>query len=313
MSGYIDGVLSENSMAILKAAPSTPPLRKKTKKQQEIVEDDTQIGPPPRPFVKWVGGKRQLLDILHAEAPESFGRYYEPFVGGGAYLFSQLPDRATIADANPELINCYQVIHDDVEALIRSLWMHKNDETHFYAVRAKDLSKMTPVQRASRFIFLNKTCFNGLYRENKSGQFNTPFGRYENPKIVDTENLRTISEYLRTYDVEIKHSDYKFVLAEAQPGDYVYFDPPYAPMTKTANFASYVKGGFGLQDQAELAKTFVELSKKGVLAMLSNSNTPIIHELYKGFNIKIIHAARAINCKGGKRGKEANEVLVTNY
>lgn len=264
----------------------------------------------PHPFVKWAGGKRQFLDILHAEAPKSFGRYYEPFVGGGAFLFSRLPDSATISDANSELINCYRVIRDDVEMLIQNLRIHTNDEAYFYAVRAKDLSKMTPVQRASRFIFLNKTCFNGLYRENKRGQFNTPFGRYENPKFADTENLRAISEYLRTYDVEIKHSDYKFVLTEAQPGDYVYFDPPYTPTSKTANFTGYVKGGFGLQDQAELAKTFAELSKRGVLVMLSNSNTPIIHELYKRFNIKIIHAARAINCKGGKRGREANEVLV---
>ena len=312
MGIQIDEVLSGNSMTILKAARTSTSLRKKENKQRDT-EDDTQIGPPPRPFVKWVGGKRQLLDILHDASPAEIGRYYEPFVGGGAFLFSQLPDSATVSDANPELINCYQVIRDDVEALIRSLWTHKNEETHFYAVRAKNLAKMTPVQRASRFIFLNKTCFNGLYRENKSGQFNTPFGRYENPKVVDTVNLRTISEYLRTYDVEIKHSDYKFVLTEAQPGSYVYFDPPYAPMTKTANFAGYVKGGFSLQDHADLANTFAELSKKGVLVMLSNSNTPIIHDLYKGFNIKIIHATRAINCKGDKRGKEANEVLVTNY
>ncbi len=312
MGIQIDEVLSGNSMAILRAARTTTPLRKKENKRQDN-EDDTQIGPPPRPFVKWVGGKRQLLDILHAAAPDNFGRYYEPFIGGGAYLFSQLPDSATISDANPELINCYQVIRDDVEALIRSLRTHKNEEAHFYAVRAKKLPTMTAVQRASRFIFLNKTCFNGLYRENKSGQFNSPFGRYKNPKIVDTENLRAISEYLNTCDVEIKHSGYQFVLDKAQPGDYVYFDPPYAPMTKTANFASYVKGGFGLQDQAELAQTFAELDKKGVKVMLSNSNTPIIHELYKGFNIKIIHASRAINCKGSKRGKEANEVLVTNY
>lgn len=276
-------------------------------------EDDTQIGPPPRPFVKWVGGKRQLLGILHAAAPADFGRYFEPFIGGGAFLFSQLPDTATISDANPELINCYQMVRDDVEGLIRSLQTHKNEEAHFYAVRAKDLSKMSPVQRASRFIYLNKTCFNGLYRENLKGQFNAPFGRYPNPKIVDKENLRAISEYLQTFDVEINCSGYQDVLNKAQAGDFVYFDPPYAPMTKTASFAGYVKGGFGLQQQADLAKVFAQLTKKGVLVMLSNSNTPIIHELYEGFNIEVIHAARSINCKGGKRGKEANEVLVTNY
>ncbi len=276
-------------------------------------DDDTQIGPPPRPFVKWAGGKRQLLDILNAAAPANFGRYYEPFVGGGAFLFSQLPDSATISDANPELINCYQVIRDDVEALIRSLRQHKNEEEHFYAVRAKDLTKMTPVQRASRFIYLNKTCFNGLYRENKSGQFNAPFGRYENPKIVDKENLLAINKYLQESDVDIYCGSYKTVLDKAMAGDFVYFDPPYAPMTRTANFANYLKGGFGLDDQAELANVFADLTRRGVQVMLSNSNTPVIHDLYKNFNIQTIRAIRSINCKGGKRGKEANEVLVTNY
>lgn len=280
---------------------------------QDAERDDTQIGPPPRPFVKWVGGKRQLLDVLHSAAPSDFGRYFEPFIGGGAFLFSQLPDKATISDANAELINCYQVVRDNADALIRSLRLHKNDEAYFYAVRAKKPSEMTPVQRASRFIFMNKTCFNGLYRENKSGQFNAPFGHYDNPKIVDTENLLAISEYLRTFDVEIKHSGYQEVLEQALPGDFVYFDPPYVPMTKTASFSAYVKGGFGLIEQTDLARVYAELTKKGVLVMLSNSNTPIVHDLYKEFNIKIIHAARSINCKGGKRGKEANEVLVTNY
>lgn len=276
-------------------------------------EDDTQMASSPRPFVKWVGGKRQLLDILNAAAPANYGRYFEPFVGGGALLFSQLPNSATISDANSELINCYQVIRDDVEALIRSLHQHKNEEVHFYTVRAKDLTKLSPVQRASRFIFLNKTCFNGLYRENNSGQFNAPFGRYENPKIVDRDNLLAINEYLQESDVEICCGSYQTVLDKAVAGDFVYFDPPYAPMTKTASFANYLKGGFSLDDQAELAKVFAELTERGVLVMLSNSNTQIIHDIYKGFNIKTIHATRSINCNGGKRGKEANEVLVTNY
>lgn len=275
--------------------------------------DDTQISPPPRPFVKWAGGKRQLLDILHAAAPECFGRYYEPFIGGGAFLFSQLPNHATISDANPELINCYQVIRDDAEALIRSLLRHRNEEAYFYDVRAKDLAKMTAVQRASRFIYLNKTCFNGLYRENSSGQFNAPFGRYQNPKIADKENLRAISRYLQTSDVEIHCGGYQTVLAQAQPGDFVYFDPPYVPLTKTASFASYVKGGFGPDHQQALAQTYADLSQRGVRVMLSNSNTRVIHDLYRNFNIRIIHATRAINSRGAKRGKEANEVLVTNY
>lgn len=279
----------------------------------EAQEDDTQEGRPPRPFVKWAGGKRQLLNILNAAAPDEFGRYFEPFIGGGAFLFSQLPNSATISDANPELINCYEVIRDDVDALIRSLQKHKNEEDHFYTVRAKNLNKLTKVQRASRFIFLNKTCFNGLYRENKSGQFNAPFGRYVNPTITDKENLLAIGEYLNKADIEIYCGGYQSILDKVVAGDFVYFDPPYAPLTRTASFASYVKGGFGLQDQAELADVFTELTHNNVKVMLSNSNTEIIHSLYQGRNIQTIHASRSINCKGGKRGKEANEVLVTNY
>lgn len=279
-----------------------------------VVNKIANIEPAPRPFVKWVGGKRQLLDVLHALLPkERPGRYYEPFIGGGAFLFSQLPEVATISDVNSELINCYKVIRDDVEALLRSLCRHKNEEAYFYMTRAKDVTKLTPVQRASRFIFLNKTCFNGLYRENSKGQFNTPFGRYAKPTIADKVNLMAVSEYLNNADIEIIHSGYQHVLVTALPGDFVYFDPPYVPLTKTANFAGYVKGGFGLNDQTELAEVFAELTRRGVNAMLSNSNTEIVHDLYKAFNIKAVHATRSINCKGGMRGKAANEVLVTNY
>ena len=267
----------------------------------------------PRPFVKWVGGKRQLLSTLNAAAPKTFKHYYEPFIGGGAFMFSMLPRDITISDMNGELINCYQVIKDDVQGLIRSLKTHKNTEDHFYDVRAKDLSKLTKVQRASRFIFLNKTCFNGLYRENKSGQFNTPFGRYAKPNIVDIENLLAIHDYLNMVNISIHHRGYEHVLNEAQYGDFVYFDPPYAPLTKTANFAAYVKGGFNDDNQAQLANAFKALSARGVNVMLSNSNAQLIHDLYAGFKIEIIHATRAINCKGGSRGKKANEVLITNY
>lgn len=285
----------------------------KQKVPSKVVVAKPLVEPVPRPFVKWAGGKRQLLNILNESAPASFNRYFEPFIGGGAFLFSQLPNSATVSDANPELINCYQVIRDNVEGLIRSLVLHKNDEDHFYATRAKNLKKLTPIQRASRFIYLNKTCFNGLYRENRSGQFNAPYGRYENPKIADKDNLLAISEYLNGADIEIYSSDYQAIISKAKAGDFVYLDPPYVPLTKTASFASYVKGGFGLDDQMALAKAFAVLSEKGVYVMLSNSNTPIIHELYAEFNIKTIHASRSINCKGGKRGKEENEVLVVNY
>lgn len=267
---------------------------------------------PLRPFVKWVGGKRQLLDLLNGTVP-SHNRYIEPFIGGGALLFSRQPNSATISDINPELINCYQIIRDNVEGLVRSLRCHKNTEDHFYMVRAKKTDTMTPVQRASRFIYLNKTCFNGLYRENKSGQFNTPFGRYTNPCIVDEDNLHAISRYLRRANVEILHSGYQHVLTTAQVGDLVYFDPPYAPLTKTANFAAYTKAGFTQADQEALAETFATLHRRGVKLMLSNSNADLIRDLYKDFSIETVYATRAISCKGAGRAKAANEVLVTNF
>lgn len=267
----------------------------------------------PRPFVKWVGGKRQLLPVLIAATPANFSHYFEPFVGGGAFFFYLSKEKATISDANPELINCYETIRDDVDALISNLKNYVNDEASFYVTRALDLTKMTKVERAGRFIYLNKTCFNGLYRENKSGQFNTPYGRYSNPNIADQENLLAISSYLNNNDINIYHRSYKSVLKEAKAGDFVYLDPPYAPLTKTASFSSYVKGGFGHEDQVELAKMCVELSDKGVYFMQSNANVDTIHSLYGNFNIEIVHAARSISCKTVGRGKAANEVLITNY
>lgn len=267
--------------------------------------------PAPRPFVKWVGGKRQLLNILNAAAPKIHGKYFEPFLGGGAFLFSRLPSSATISDANPELINCYLTIRDYVEPLLENLSAHENTETHFYITRSENLSGLTQVQRASRFIFLNKTCWNGLYRENKSGQFNTPFGRYKNPKIVDTENLRAVSHYLKTSGIDIENCDYRQATDQAQPGDFVYLDPPYVPLTKTASFAGYMKGGFGIDDPMALAKVFTGLVSLGVSVMTSNSNTATVRDLYKNFNIETVHASRSVNCKPGCRGKEANEVLIT--
>lgn len=304
------GSLLEDPATTKPLSPVAPPVAPAVRNVSSAGTNGTVI----RPFVKWVGGKRQLLDVLTAAMPNPLtGRYFEPFIGGGALLFSQLPSRATISDINPELVNCYQVIRDDLDGLIRSLRRHKNTEEHFYFVRAKRPSTMTPLQRASRFIYLNKTCFNGLYRENKSGQFNAPYGRYANPRIVDVENLTAIHHYLSGNDVRIHHAGYQHVLDNAKAGDFIYLDPPYAPMSETANFTSYTKSGFGLEDQKELARVFAELSRRGVKVMQSNSNTEVIRELYKEFNIQTVYATRAINCKGNKRGKEANEVLITNY
>ena len=278
-----------------------------------LAEKKQTIDVTPKPFVKWAGGKRQLINLLIDNAPTSFGRYFEPFVGGGALLFALLPSAATITDANPELINAYQIIRDELPALMKDLARHRNDEEYFYAIRAKQPARLSAVKRASRFLYLNKTCFNGLYRENSKGEFNAPFGKYVNPKILDQENLTAVSAYLNDSDVAIYHRDYKAVLDEARPGDFVYFDPPYYPLTQTASFTKYVGADFGPDNQQELAAVFGELARRNVYVMLSNSNTEFIKNLYQGHRIQQVAASRAINCKGSKRGKELNEVLVRSW
>jgi len=267
----------------------------------------------PKPFVKWAGGKRQLIDILLANLPSEYNTYIEPFVGGGALLFEVLPQNAIINDINFELINTYRVIKHYVDELIKDLKKHKNEKEYYYKLRALNPDDLSLVERASRFIFLNKTCFNGLYRENKKGQFNVPFGRYKNPKILDEENLRAVSEYLNTANIKIYNTDYKNICKLAKEGDFIYFDPPYYPLTKTASFTKYSKYDFTERDQIELYKIFKELDKRGCYLMLSNSNTEFIKELYKGYEILEIEAIRAINSKGSKRKKAKIEILVKNY
>jgi DNA adenine methylase len=250
---------------------------------------------------------------LHSNAPESYNSYIEPFIGGGAFFFSMLPNEGTISDINSELINAYEVVRDDVYNLIESLKQHKNEEEYFYSIRAQKTTEMTQVQRASRFIFMNKTCFNGLYRENSKGQFNTPFGRYKNPNIADADTLQAVSVYLNQSNISILHQDYKTTAMNAKKGDFVYFDPPYYPMSATASFTKYAKGDFNAQNQAELADIFRTLTKRGCYVMLSNSNTEFIKELYKDFELIEVEANRFINCQGNHRGKQAVEVLVKNF
>lgn len=267
----------------------------------------------PRPFVKWAGGKRQLIDILLENPPKNFTTFYEPFIGGGALLFALMPSKAVISDINSELINVYNVIKNNVEDLIKNLQKHRNEENYFYKERALNLKNLSELRRASRFIFLNKTCYNGLYRENSKGQFNAPFGRYKNPKIADEDNLRAVSYYLNSSDIQIINQDYKKTVSNAMKGDFVYFDPPYHPWSETASFTKYSKGDFTIKDQEELAETFKWLDKKGVFVMLSNSNTEIIKNLYKGFNFSVVVANRFINCKAEKRGKGFFEILIKNW
>lgn len=278
------------------------------------------INAKPKPFVKWVGGKRQLLRQfreLGLYPPEDFNpitnTYYEPFVGGGAVFFDLLPKNAELSDLNNELVITYNVIKNSVDELIQSLQKHIYDKEYYLEVRAKKVDDLSDVEVASRFIFLNRTGFNGLYRVNKSGQFNVPFGQYNNPVICDEKNLRQVSEALQ--DVAITHQDYKNVLETAKTGDFIYLDPPYYPINATSSFTSYTAEGFLEKEQTELRDTFVKLHEKGCFVMLSNSDTLFINELYSGLDgitVNKITAGRSINSKGSGRGK-ITEVLVTNY
>ncbi len=267
----------------------------------------------PRPFIKWVGGKRQLISQMTTYFPKTFNKYIEPFVGGGAVFFYLLPQKAVLIDNNPELINAYQVIKHKVEDLIESLRVHKNDKDYFYNIRAIDrepsFRNLDKVERASRTIFLNKTCYNGLYRVNKKNQFNTPFGRYKNPKICDSLNLRAVNVALRNTTIHL--GDFGDCLSSAQAGDFVYMDCPYHPVSDTANFTSYTSDDFGIAEQKRLSRVFRHLDKKGCTVILSNSYTPFILELYQDFTIHTVHANRAVNCDPSKRGK-IREVLIAN-
>lgn len=289
--------------------------------KKNIIEHAAKIiKDKPKPFVKWVGGKRQLLKqfrLMNLYPPEKFdvktGRYFEPFLGGGAVFFDLLPKRAFLSDLNKELVITYNVIKDNVNDLIKSLKKHKIDKDYFLEVRAKDVNKLNDVEIASRFIFLNRTCFNGMYRVNSRGQFNVPYGKNPNPLICDEENLHKVSIALK--NVDIKHQSYKEVLKKAKKGDFVYFDPPYYPVSKTASFTSYTAESFLDKEQLELRDTVIELNKRGCYVMLSNSDTPFINKIYSGFKgirINKVAAGRAINSKGSGRGK-ITEVLITNY
>lgn len=266
------------------------------------------------PIVKWVGGKRQLINQLIENMPKSFNRYFEPFFGGGALFFELQPKNAYISDINSELINLYCVIRDNPNQLIVELSKHQISEEYFLRIRNLDrsdeYSRLTNIQKASRFIYLNKTCFNGLYRVNAKDQFNVPFGKYKNPKIFDKDNLLKCSNLLK--EAKIKNESFEKILNNVKKGDFVYFDPPYAPLSKTSNFTSYTKEGFGIEMQIKLKELCDELNKKKVFFMLSNSDTEFINDLYKKYNINKILASRMVNSKAHLRGK-ISEVLVKNY
>ncbi|MBI2881089.1 MAG: DNA adenine methylase [Candidatus Tectomicrobia bacterium] len=268
----------------------------------------------PAPFLKWAGGKTQLLSQFEPFFPQGIERYIEPFVGGGAVFFHVAerfrPERVVLSDSNEELINAYVAVRDNVEGVIEALrehrWMHSPD--YYYKMRA--VKPRTRTGRAARFIYLNKTCYNGLYRVNAKGEFNVPVGSYKNPKIFDAENLRLASEALQEVDIQVRR--FTDFVPSAKGGDFFYFDPPYHPISRTSSFTSYTPEAFGEEDQGRLAEVYRALDGKGCRLMLSNSDCGFVRGLYRGFRIEEVRARRAINSNGRGRG-EVSELLVLNY
>jgi DNA adenine methylase len=268
---------------------------------------------PAKPFLKWAGGKGQLIEQFRPLFPPDYRRYFEPFVGSAAVFFALRPRRAVLTDVNRELVDCYRAVQSNVERVIAALRLHRYDEEHYYRVRDIDPARLAPAAGAARTIFLNKTGYNGLYRVNRKGRFNVPFGRYTNPGFSHPsrlENLRACARVLRGVTLEVR--DFADVTRHARARDFVYFDPPYVPASSTADFTSYVPGGFALDSQRRLAEVFGDLARRGVFVMLSNSDTPTVRELYRDFRIDTVLASRSINSRSDKRGK-VGEVVVRSY
>ena len=284
----------------------------KSMKIKEIKEVTLQ------PFTKWTGGKRQLLPVIRELMPKTYNRYFEPFVGGGALFFDLAPKDAVINDFNAELINCYQQIKDNPQELIEILKVHQeyNSKEYYLDLRSADrderIDMMSEVQRAARILYMLRVDFNGLYRVNSKNQFNVPYGRYKNPKIVDENLVSAISTYLNNNQIEIKKGDFEKAVLDVQPGDFVYFDPPYIPLSETSAFTSYTHEGFSYDDQVRLRDTFKKLNDAGAYVMLSNSSSFLVEELYRDFNIHCVEATRTNGAKSSSRGK-ISEIIVTNY
>jgi DNA adenine methylase len=270
----------------------------------------------PAPIVKWVGGKSRLLSQLSPLLPPGVAlmRHVEPFVGGGAMFFARRPTRALLCDVNPMLIATYEAVRNDAEALIEQLerLAREHDARAYYRVRERYNRgrKLAAAQRAAMFIYLNKTCFNGLHRVNRRGEFNVPAGRYDNPRILNEDALRAASAELSR--AELMCSGFERLLTTAKPGDFVYLDPPYEPVSQTASFTAYAQDGFGREDQLRLRDVFAVLDRRGCKLMLSNSDVPFIRDLYARWNIARVSASRAVNSDPSKRGP-VQEVVVRNY
>lgn len=269
------------------------------------------------PVVKWAGGKRQLLDQILPLLPREIPVYCEPFLGGGAVLLAVQPQRAIVNDLNADLITVYEIIRDDADALIAALKTHKNTADYFYAIRDMDRDRaayeaLPAVERASRLIYLNKTCYNGLFRVNASGAFNAPFGRYKNPNIVNEPVVRAVSRYFQSAQIDFYSEDFARTLGRVPPGGFAYLDPPYDPVSGTASFTGYSRGGFDREEQRRLKACCDDLTARGVRFMLSNSATEFIKDLYRDYRVTIVKAKRTINSNASRRG-EIEEVLITNY
>lgn len=289
----------------------------------------------PRPFLKWAGGKNRLIQKYLPYFPKHFNTYYEPFLGGGALFFHLLPTQSVLTDINSELVNVYRCVRDRVEQVISLLARHQENHSkaYYYQIRSSSLNQgewcglghnpdlegipnlssrfhSNDVEKAARLIYLNKTCFNGLYRENAKGEFNVPIGRYNNPRICNPELLRLVSSVLQPTQIEVR--SFELVLNYAHSQDFVYFDPPYHPLNSTSNFTAYNRYSFGKNEQVKLRDTFAMLAKRGVKVMLSNSDCSFTRELYSAFKVHEVLASRAINSDAKRRGKIA-EVLVTSY
>ncbi len=276
-----------------------------------------------QPFLKWAGGKRQLLPEIRKYIPGDYNLYFEPFVGAGAVLFDQQPPAARINDANKELINCYRVVRDNPEELIRLCRRHRrrHGKEYFYKLRELDrrpyFGQLTAEERAARIIYLNKTCYNGLFRVNRHGQLNVPYGHYKNtPQVVDDEVVRAVSRYLNEAGIEPTDDDFEQAVAAARDGDFIYCDPPYDPLSKTASFTSYSLTGFGEERQRQLKRVCDELTDRGCRVLLSNSDTDFVRGLYDDqsrYTVVKVNAARSINSVPTRRGKISELLIFNNY
>jgi DNA adenine methylase len=286
-----------------------------------VIDLDRRLAPETgaAPIIKWAGGKSRLLGQLLPMLPKGaeLMRHVEPFIGGGAMFFARAPERALLCDVNPALINVYESVRDHVEEVIAELQQlaaaHDDDDSKaYYRVRERynRSRSLSTTQRAAAFVYLNKTCFNGLHRVNRRGEFNVPAGRYKNPRILDEQLMRRASRALK--HAELRLGGFEHLLSSARPGDFIYFDPPYEPVSTTASFTAYAQDGFGREDQMRLRDVFAALDKRGCKLMLSNSDVPFIRDLYKSFKLDTVMAARAINRDATKRGM-VTELLVRNY